>query len=67
MTMEWPRTEADGTTRIAVDGWDIEHTCKDMRVIEEYMEVNHFNMSMEDRIAPAIPGRMKRGEVSSWD
>jgi hypothetical protein len=27
MTMEWPRTEADGR-RFAVDGWDIPHECK---------------------------------------
>ena len=27
MSMEWPRTEADGR-RVAVDGWGIPHTCK---------------------------------------
>lgn len=27
MTLEWPRTEPDGT-RVAVDGWGIEHQCK---------------------------------------
>jgi hypothetical protein len=27
MTMEWPRTEADGR-RFAVDGWEIPHECK---------------------------------------
>ncbi|TKA79592.1 hypothetical protein B0A55_03354 [Friedmanniomyces simplex] len=28
MTVEWPRTEADGR-RFAVDGWGITHECKD--------------------------------------
>lgn len=28
MTLEWPRTEADGS-RFAVDGWGIEHQCRD--------------------------------------
>ena len=27
LTVEWPRTEADGR-RFAVDGWNIEHQCK---------------------------------------
>lgn len=27
MTVEWPRTEADGT-RFAVDGWGVTHECK---------------------------------------
>lgn len=29
MSMEWPRTEADGR-RIAVDGWGAKHTCKSL-------------------------------------
>lgn len=28
MTVEWPREEADGA-RFAVDGWGVEHQCKD--------------------------------------
>lgn len=28
MAMEWPRTEADGVTRVAVDGWGVPHECK---------------------------------------
>lgn len=27
MTLEWPRTEPDGS-RVAVDGWGVEHQCK---------------------------------------
>lgn len=27
LTLEWPRTEKDGT-RIAVDGWGVSHQCK---------------------------------------
>jgi len=51
MTMEWPRTEKDGR-RFAVDGWGIPHECKNWDMIMEYMDNNHFNMSMNSQIAP---------------
>ncbi|KAK3648387.1 hypothetical protein LTR56_007504 [Elasticomyces elasticus] len=39
MTIEWPRTETDGS-RFAVDGWGITHECKDWSAIMEFMEQN---------------------------
>ncbi|KAK4901692.1 hypothetical protein LTR27_001464 [Elasticomyces elasticus] len=39
MTIEWPRTETDGS-RFAVDGWGITHECKDWGAIMEFMELN---------------------------
>ncbi|KAF1989846.1 hypothetical protein K402DRAFT_350008 [Aulographum hederae CBS 113979] len=52
MSIEWPRTEADGKTRIAVDGWGIPHECKSWSGIMDYMDKNHFNMSSNANIAP---------------
>ncbi|KAK3073640.1 hypothetical protein LTR53_004599 [Teratosphaeriaceae sp. CCFEE 6253] len=37
MTVEWPRTEEDGS-RFAVDGWGITHECRDWDAIMGYME-----------------------------
>ncbi|QDS68410.1 hypothetical protein FKW77_010777 [Venturia effusa] len=51
MAMEWPRTEKDGR-RFAVDGWGVPHECKNWDHIMEYMDNNHFNMSMNSQIAP---------------
>lgn len=51
MSLEWPRTEPDGK-RFAVDGWNIPHECKNWEQIMEYMDMNHFNMSGVDQIAP---------------
>ncbi|KAK6420624.1 hypothetical protein LTR81_006359 [Elasticomyces elasticus] len=39
MTIEWPRTETDGS-RFAVDGWSITHECKDWSAIIEFMKQN---------------------------
>lgn len=53
MTMEWPRTEADGR-RFAVDGWGIPHECKNWGNIMEYMNETHFDHSTNDQIAPLV-------------
>ncbi|KAK5724625.1 hypothetical protein LTR15_004671 [Elasticomyces elasticus] len=39
MTIEWPRTEMDGS-RFAVDGWGVTHECKDWSAIMEFMKQN---------------------------
>ncbi|KAK5740509.1 hypothetical protein LTR17_004546 [Elasticomyces elasticus] len=39
MTIEWPRTETDGS-RFAVDGWGITHECRDWSAIMEFMKQN---------------------------
>jgi hypothetical protein len=51
MTVEWPRTETDGR-RVAVDGWNIPHECRNWSEVWEYMEVNGYNMSTNAEIAP---------------
>ncbi|KAF2400333.1 hypothetical protein EJ06DRAFT_549053 [Trichodelitschia bisporula] len=53
MSLEWPRTEADGR-RFAVDGWGIPHQCRNWDAIMEYMDKNHFNNSMVAEIAPLV-------------
>jgi hypothetical protein len=35
LTVEWPRTEADGT-RVAVDGWGVAHQCKNWVSFQEF-------------------------------
>lgn len=37
MTLEWPRTEADGR-RFAVNGWGIQHKCRDWDTMADYVE-----------------------------
>lgn len=39
MTLEWPRTEPDGR-RVVVDGWGIEHQCKDWVGLSSAIRVN---------------------------
>ncbi|GAB7329181.1 hypothetical protein MBLNU13_g01001t1 [Cladosporium sp. NU13] len=36
LTVEWPRTEADGS-RVAVDGWGVSHQCKNWDSVLEFM------------------------------
>ncbi|KAI5370418.1 Putative mycotoxin biosynthesis protein UstYa [Septoria linicola] len=37
LTLEWPRTEADGR-RFAVDGWGVEHQCKSWDAMADFVE-----------------------------
>ncbi|KAF2150666.1 hypothetical protein K461DRAFT_280670, partial [Myriangium duriaei CBS 260.36] len=46
MTVEWPRAEDDGS-RFAVDGWGIDHQCKDWDSIMKWMEDNRFKQPWE--------------------
>lgn len=36
LTLEWPRTEKDGR-RFAVDGWGVEHVCRDWEAVEGFV------------------------------
>lgn len=46
MTVEWPRVEEDGS-RFAVDGWGIDHQCKDWDSVMAWMEENRFRQPWE--------------------
>ena len=48
LTLEWPRTEVDGR-RFAVDGWGIEHECRDWDFMAGWVEENAVGRHSHDQ------------------
>lgn len=51
VTIEPARVESDGR-RIQVDGWGVEHQCKDLDAILSWVEANHGPLTPAFAVAP---------------
>ncbi|KAF2171487.1 hypothetical protein M409DRAFT_18604 [Zasmidium cellare ATCC 36951] len=49
LTLEWPRTEDDGSgRRFAVDGWGVGHVCRSWDAVMEFMEEHSVTRHMNE-------------------